>query len=47
MDWRAPFLLDGEVMIVREHGGRLRSIIGYPVDAIQKAIRGAHSGLPV
>ncbi len=47
MDWRASYRFDGEVMIVREHGGRLRSIIGYPVDAIQKAIRGAHSGLPV
>ena len=47
VNWQASYRFDGEVMIVREHGGRIRSVIGYPVDAIRKAIRGAQSGLPV
>ena len=47
VDWQASYRFDGDVMIVREPGDRLRSIIGYPVDAIRKAIQDAQGGLPV
>lgn len=39
IEWRATYQLDGEIMTVVEYAGRSRSIAGYPIDELRRAIR--------
>lgn len=38
VEWTAKYRFDGTVMTVVENSGRSRSIVGYPLDEIRRAV---------
>jgi len=38
IEWKADYRIDGDVFIVAERSGRIRSISGYPIREIGRAI---------
>jgi hypothetical protein len=41
VEWNADYRIEGDLFVVAERSGRIRSIAGYPVEAILEAIRRA------
>ena len=41
VEWEATYAIEGDAFIVADRSGRTRTIIGYPTQAIQDAIRQA------
>lgn len=39
IEWNADYTIDGNVFVVAERSGRIRSIMGYPVREILQAMR--------
>ena len=44
IEWNADFHLDGDSFVVHPRNGTVRRILGYPVDAIRRAITMASRG---
>jgi hypothetical protein len=40
IEWNANFVIDGDVFIVAEHSGRIKTILGYPTREILQTMRG-------
>lgn len=44
IEWSAHYRIDNEIFIVLERSGGVRSILGYPVDAIRKTMECSEGG---
>lgn len=39
VEWNSDYHIADDAFVVLERSGRMRSILGYPTEAIEKAIR--------
>ena len=42
IEWNSDYDIKGNTFVVMERAGRIRSILGYPIKEIEKAIRNTH-----
>ena len=41
IEWNADYHIDGDVFVVAERSGQVRSILGYPTEELLQAVRRA------